>query len=113
MEAVVFMFFLAGVFFTWFFIHRARTKERMLLIEKGIDLSTLPKSGQFKVNFRFPWLKIGIIISCISLGCLIGVMYMHNYKQEIGEMLPPTFMFLFGGIGMILAHYLDKPKPQE
>ena len=112
MDAIVFMFFMACVFFTWFFIHRARTKERLLLIEKGIDLSSLPKSGQFKANFNFPWLKIGIMITSISVGMLLSVILLLNNVTNL-DILHPTLMFAFGGIGMILAHYIDKPKAKE
>lgn len=110
MEAVVFMFFMACVFFTWFFIHRARTKERLLLIEKGIDLASLPKSGKFRISF--PWFKIGIVITSIATGLMLGVFLMAIpfFAHVAAGQLPIPLMFLFGGIGMILAHFLDKPK---
>jgi len=113
MGAFVFMFFMACVFFTWFFIHNARTKERMLLIEKGIDYSNFPNSGNFSIKFRFPWLKIGIIITLISIGCLIGLIIEPFAPSNIHGAIPILFMFLFGGIGMILAHFIDKPKEEQ
>ena len=102
MEAFILIFFMACVFFTWFFIHQAKVKERMLLIEKGIDLSNFPKNN-FK--FYFPWLKIGIIIISACLGLIFGLTYSGIYWLIL--------MFLFGGIGMIIAHFVDKLKEQK
>jgi len=114
--AILLIFFLTGIFLTWFFIHRARAKERLLLIEKGIDFSGLTKSGKFKIYF--PWLKIGIVITSISIGLSLGIILMtktsfvNSIPRDIiypGDIIYLIF-FLFGGIGMILAHFLDKPK---
>lgn len=102
--SIVFIFFMAGVFFTWFFIHKAKTKERLILIEKGIDLPQLPKEKNFLNNF--PWLKIGIVVAFMGLGILFGAGY-----QERG--IATGWVFLFGGIGMVIANYLGKPKVQK
>jgi hypothetical protein len=105
--------FLTGLFLTWFFIHRARAKERLLLIEKGIELSNLPKNGYFKV--KFPWLKIGIVITSISIGLILGAFLTVNpfFHNMAGGNLPLLLIFLFGGIGMILAYIIDKPQEQK
>ena len=102
--SIVFIFFMAGVFFTWFFIHKAKTKERLILIEKGIDLPQLPLERKFLNNF--PWLKTGIVVAFMGLGLLFGSGY-----QELG--ISTGFVFLFGGIGMVIANYLGKPKVQK
>jgi len=109
--AILLMFFLTGIFLTWFFIHKAREKERLLLIEKGVDLSKLPISEKFKISF--PWLKLGIIVTSISTGVLLGALLMPLYGHEKADLFMPIFMFLFGGIGFILASILDKPKEQK
>jgi hypothetical protein len=109
--AILLMFFLSGIFLTWFFIHKAREKERLLLIEKGVDLSKLPISGKFRISF--PWLKLGIIVTSISTGVLLGTLLMPVYGDEKSGLYMPIFMFLFGGIGFILASILDKPKEQK
>lgn len=75
-----------------------------MLIEKGIDLSQLPLERKF-VNI-FPWLKTGIVVAFMGLGLLFG-----NADNNPGVMM--GCVFLFGGIGMILANYLDKPKAQK
>jgi hypothetical protein len=113
LAAIVTICFLAGVFFSWYFVHSAKVKERLILIEKGVDISNLPQTGNFK--FNFPWLKIGMIITGASLGFLSGfVLYIAGIIPERdSEFVVLSLSILFGGIGMILAHYMDKPKEQK
>ena len=102
--SIVFIFFMAGVFLTWFFIHKAKTKERLLLIEKGIDLPQLSREKNFLNNF--PWLKIGIVVAFMGIGIIFGA-----GNQERG--IATGWVFLFGGIGMVIANFLGKPKVQK
>lgn len=106
--AVLLIFFLIGLFLTWFFIHRARVKERLLLIEKGMNLSNFPKNEDVKVKLL--WLKIGIVITCISIGLLISALLTDNPYFRYMNDRSTIFIFLFGGVGMILAYFTDKPK---
>jgi membrane protease YdiL (CAAX protease family) len=107
------VFFLVGLFLTKFFINKANTKERILLIEKGIDPSALSKNENQRTNF--PWLKIGIVITSISIGLLLSAfLFATPYFEKVAAgQLPLLLIFLFGGIGMILAHIIDKPKKQN
>lgn len=105
---VIAVVFITAAFFVWYFIHRSKEKERLMLIEKGKDPSELPEMKVF--NFSFPWLKLGIVIVSIAVGILAGLLV--EYLIDIGRgnkgLLVAIFMFLFGGIGMITAHYVDK-----
>jgi hypothetical protein len=109
--------FLTVAFLTWFFIHRARAKERLALIEKGIDPSQLANIS------RISWLKIGIVTVAASTGLIIGFILEsllqsghglenHSALQSWQFPLPILLMFLFGGIGMIVGHIIEKPKGQ-
>lgn len=93
--------FIIAIFLTWFFIHKSKQEERQLLIEKGVDLSELPERGIS--NFNFPWLKIGCVLTLGSIGLLIGVILQGTLKGG-GE--PLLGMLIFGGIGMIAAHFI-------
>jgi|SRR6056297_3336239 len=94
--------FITAIFLTWFFIHKSKEEERHLLIEKGVDLSELPERGIIP-NFNFPWLKIGCVLTIGSIGLLIGVILQGTLKGG-GE--PLLGMLIFGGIGMITAHFI-------
>ena len=60
MEALVWLGFFAAVFLAWYFYLKARNKERMALIESGKDVSEIYSKQEIK--FKFPWLKLGIIL---------------------------------------------------
>jgi len=101
--------FLMAVLLVWFFIHKAKSRERLLLIEKGMDVTKLNNGVRQFPKFQFPWLKIGILVFCSALGLIIGVS-LFWYTEMFN---PGLFFFAFAGIGMILAHYIDKPKKQD
>ena len=100
---IIFLAFLAAIFLAWYFTHKSRERERMLLIEKGLEVPDY--KGGWNFSFRFPWLKIGVLITAIGVGLIIG-----NFLKVLTEMreLAPIMMLLFGGIGMIVAHYVGK-----
>ena len=102
--SIVFIFFMAGVFFTWFFSHKAKVNERMMLIEKGLDLPATQPIKLFEGNF--PWLRVGVVVIGIGIGIMFGVP-LDNSGLTMGS------IFLFGGIGMFLANFLDRPKVQK
>lgn len=104
---------LAGLFLAWFFVRRARFKEKIILIEKGIDIKDLNISGDKKAQFS--WLKIGIIIISISVGLLLGafLMAIPFFDKMAAGNFPLLLIFLFAGIGMVLANFLDKPREQK
>jgi len=104
---VITVIFITAAFFVWYFIHRSKEKERLMLIEKGRDPSELPEMKVF--NFRFPWLKIGVVIVSIAIGILTGLFIEYLiHSNGGGDGLVGVFIILFGGIGMIIAHYVDK-----
>lgn len=108
--ALFFIFFITAIFLTWFFTHRSTEKERLLLIKKGVDYSELPQKEKFR--FSFPWLKLGIVITCVSFGILTGLILSIAGLLE-SDIIIPVLMFMFGGIGLILAHFIDKPDKQN
>ena len=114
-EALPWLGFFAAVLLAWYFYLKARNKERMALIEKGADVSDLYSKQE--VTFRFPWLKIGIIITGISIGVSLTVLLMilNPNDKILGDPGPLLLIsgFLFGGIAMIIAHFADKPRKKE
>lgn len=105
---ILFLAFLTAIFLAWYFVQKSRERERHILIEKGVDISKLPETGAFQINFRFPWLKIGVIIVSASVGILTGLV-LSGLGWTSSEIIP-VLLFLFAGIGMIIAHYIDGPN---
>ena len=106
--------FFAAITLSWIYYLKARNKERMALIEKGTDPSkiySLPAEGK-----GFPWLKIGIVVVGICVGLLLGAgLYLLFPRQinELGPFLLFVLGYLFGGIGMIISNYMEKPKGRQ
>lgn len=96
------LFIPIGFFLTVFAIlyvyWTTRTKERLALIDKGTDASI------FKINtYRFALLKWGIFLIGASIGVFSGYM-LSNVVNEVVAFF--TMIFFFGGIGLIVAHFI-------
>ncbi len=106
--------FFAAITISWIFYLKARHKERIALIEKGVDPSEIYSAP--KEPFRFPWLKIGIIVSGISVGFALGILLIillpdsQLARTGLGLIISGL---LFGGISMIIAHYVDKSERKK
>jgi MFS family permease len=110
---LIWLGFFASIFFGWYYYLQARNKERMALIERNADVSEIFKPRE--VRIRFPWLTLGMIFSGVGLGfCLILFLLLIPAIQEINErfegIMIMGFMFLFGGLGAVIAHFIEKPK---
>ena len=102
----VVLFLTIGV--SYYFYLRARTKERLAAIEKGMDvLPVNKKSG----NGRKTIFTIGLFFVGISLGLLFG----YILKEYVGiEKITAYFsmILLFGGASLVASN-LIKPKKEE
>lgn len=96
---IVFLTMALFAFFVWFNIHRSKERERLLLLEKGIDFSDLPERSSFSFN----WLKMGCLVTSATTGLILGLILEDFFSDAA-----PIGMFLFGGIGLIIAHYVNK-----
>ena len=95
--------------FTYAVIHLlVRRKERMALIEKGEDVSTL-KSG-FKPGVMA--LKLGLLFIGVAVGLLLGSVLVETTTLN-DESAYFSMIFLFGGVGLVLSHYIEKKEMRE
>ena len=108
--------FLTAIFLSWYFYLKARNKERMALIEKGADVSEIYSKQE--VTFRFPWLKFGLVLTGISVGVLLAFVLFLLFpdKDLVDDVAGPLVIIsgcLFGGIAMIISHFIGKPGKKE
>ena len=94
------------IFFTLYYYFQARNKERMALIEAGLDLSQFYKK-QVQISH---WLRLGVFAVGIGLGLLIVGLISPYLVERIDGVLKVSIVILCGGIAMIIANYVDKPK---
>jgi len=109
--ALIWLGFFACIVLGLYFYLSARHKERMALIEKNTDVSEIFKAR----DFHFPWLKLGMIFAGIGVGVCLSIFI--NLTLATQSLSPGTqslmifgFMLLFGGLGAILAYYLERNK---
>jgi hypothetical protein len=82
-----------------------RKKERMAMMEKGVDASVFftPKKG------NAPSLKYGLLLIGIALGILIGNIIAATeafmYEKEAAYF---SMIFLFGGLALVIYYFMAK-----
>ncbi|SDL03367.1 hypothetical protein SAMN05421823_104195 [Catalinimonas alkaloidigena] len=93
------------IFLAFYFYHRAKAKERLVLLEKGVDMNLYLNDRR---PFTFPWLRAGIVTIGLSVG--FGLQAILIRMDVIDE--PPYLFVLFACVGasMIVAHYVDREK---
>lgn len=98
LATIIFIALITLGFFVWFTVHKSKEKERLVLLEKGYDPKDIPDRDMIS----FPWLKWGCVVTSMVIGLFIGE---HIIDMDGGSEI---VMFLFGGIGLIIAHFVDK-----
>ncbi len=108
--SLVWLAVITCIFLVWYFSHRAKHKERLMMMEKGID----PQLNPFKSKgFIFPWLKVGIIIIGLSIGLVIISILVSTQSLNNNNALPMAILGLCGGISMVIANRLDNDKSKS
>ncbi|HEY5325457.1 MAG TPA: DUF6249 domain-containing protein [Mucilaginibacter sp.] len=92
--------FILCLFLAWYFSHKARHKERLLMIEKGVDDKILLFSNN---KGKSHFLKIGIVLIGLSIGLVIITILSSNNMLR-GDTLPLAILGICGGISMVIAN---------
>ena len=87
-----------GIIIVSYFFFRSR--ERQLLIEKGMDTQSIKEFFEGKKD-PFRLLKIGIITIAFGLGLGFGIMMEVDHR---GGYWVPLFMFTLTGVGFVVAN---------
>lgn len=95
--AIIFGFIYAVIYLN------VRRKERMALLEKGADPSIFQEPKSDKVTS----LRYGLFLIGLAIGILMG-----NVLEVSTELGPEasyfSMVFLFGGIALVISHFLGK-----
>ena len=90
-----------------YFFLRYRNAERLALIENGADSGIFKKKPSY-----FPWMKMGMLLAGIGFGILVGS-FLQGSIPALEDSGIVFSMFMFGGLAMVAAAKLDKPKTEE
>jgi uncharacterized membrane protein len=100
-----------ALFLAWYMIRNAKNKERLKLIEKGIDIKDF--SSVFEKKNQFSWLKVGILITGIAVGALVVALIMAGPAGEKFKNMPGfsiAVILLSAGLSMIIANFVGRNK---
>jgi hypothetical protein len=100
--------FFALVFGSLYVHLTTRNKERLALIEKGADPELFKAKPELGTGHRN--IKAGLFLIGIAIGILAGYFLAEGGMQETPAYF--SMIFLFGGIALVISHYLEK-KNQE
>ena len=114
-SSLPFLGFITAALLAWHFYLKARTKERMALIEKGVDLSKFYKEQPKRT---FPWLSIGIVLIGICTGILfvVGLVFMFPESELLRDTAGPGIVVMgvfFGALSMLIVHRLNKRQKDQ
>lgn len=93
----------SAMFGSLFVYLTTRNRERLAMIEKGMDPRT------FKPKFSRFGIKVGLLSCGIAIGMLMGT-FLHHTTEMYLELAMFSMIFLFGGLGLVLDHYLAKKE---
>ena len=86
----------------------ARNKERMALIEKGVDASLFYSK---KEQTQFNWSKLSLKIGMFFMGIALGILSAAFLEKILSIPEPALYfalIFLFGGLSLVLFYVFDR-----
>ena len=96
------------IYLAWMVRYKAKAKERLLIIEKDYDMHKLLKEKKSS----FSLFKTGIILVATTIGAIVGIFAFDLIDAPEGVVFFIS-IFMFAGIGMIIANKVDKSKKEE
>lgn len=110
-EILIPLAFFASMFGIVYVIIAARNKERLALIEKGMD-ATIFRSAKKPINGKYVALMFGILFIGLSMGLVAGaIMYRMNLLP--GPVPYFAMILLFGGISLLVYYMIIDKKKEE
>ncbi|MFA6128024.1 MAG: DUF6249 domain-containing protein [Bacteroidales bacterium] len=113
--AFVFVVFFLSIFGVFYLYITTRNRERMAMIEKGVDPALfssvrLPKGIKDRgmgsgVKFT---LKSGMLIIGMGIGCVISVLFNGLVHQPVYSLLVVGIIFICGGSGLVAGFYMGR-----
>jgi hypothetical protein len=98
---IVFFLVVGLIFVTAYYF---RSRERQMLIDKGLDAQSIKEFFEQKHD-PYTLMKFGIIILAFGIGLGVGLM-LQDYTDE--DYWIVLFMFAFTGIGFIVANAVSQ-----
>ncbi|MGG8497633.1 DUF6249 domain-containing protein [Tenacibaculum sp. TC6] len=112
--SIVFMFLFAVIFGIFYLFYSTRNKERLALIEKGVDAKIFMQGEKRKSTLtgRVIILNLSLLLMGIGLGVFIALL-LTTYTRLEEEAIYPAMIFITGGLGLFAGFHLTKKLEDE
>ncbi len=112
--AIVFMFLFAIIFGIFYLFYSTRNKERLALIEKGVDAKIFMQGEKKKSTLtgRVIVLNLALLLMGIGLGVFLALL-IDTYSSIDEEAVYPAMIFLMAGCGLFGGFFLTKKLEEE
>lgn len=100
-----------GAFALIFGIRYLSNKEKMAMIERGIDPGSQKSTPKPFLSLKFGLLMVGVGLGLIvALFTVRGVFSANLTDSETGQAVAVYFgcIFIFGGLGLIVSYMIEK-----
>lgn len=99
-----FIALILGITILGYVFFNARHRERMSMIDKGVDPSIFVSKEKSSARFT---LKLGMLAIGVSLGIITGVTLQTIYNH-ISDGVVVAMILLFGGISLIVNFMVER-----
>ena len=95
------------IFLAWFFTHKAKHEERLMMIEKGMNPNEeLNKESGLKSAMFI----IGIVVIGLSVGLAIIAILVEFHSLGESNAVPMSILGTCGGVALVIANRLSSNK---
>ena len=112
--AVVFMFLFAIIFGIFYLFFSTRNKERLALIEKGVDAKIFMQGERKKSTLTgsIIVLNLALLLMGIGLGIFLGLI-IDTYTSINEDAVYPAMIFIMAGVGLFTGFNITKKLDNE
>lgn len=112
MEPLIVFLALFGTVFGIAYVYlTTRNRERLALIEKGVEASLFNTKGS-KFSIAKFILNLALLFMGIGAGIFIGDLMANNINME-EEVAIPSMLFVFGGLGLVVGFFITRRLEKE
>ncbi|MFC4632352.1 DUF6249 domain-containing protein [Dokdonia ponticola] len=105
-EIIIFICIFAAIFGIAYLHYSTRNKERLALIEKGMDAGIFKQTRETAPIWKVLILNLALLLMGIGLGILVALML----EEAVGykDALYPGVIFLMAGTGLLTGFFLTR-----
>ena len=113
MEAIITVSLFLMIFGIFYLFLSTRNKERLALIEKGVDARIFIKGKSATNNIgKTIILNLALLLMGIGIGVFIGLILSTYTSMDNGGIYPAA-IFTMAGVGLLIGFYMTKKLDQE